>query len=222
MKPVLDLTRPVSWSNISSFAFDAEQWRQKYVVHGKCRGPKDGEPAYCEIMEGYYRSCPVIATSPQLEFGKKVGERLATDPKYMKHVPRYEAFEYEFGASIGDIPLIGFADGFTKAPDSKALHVLGEYKTGKSPWTQKRADEHGQITMYLLMLYLKEKIRPEDVTCFLHWMPTTITPKLQVDFLDKKKVTTFETRRTMTDIIEFAAQVKEVRKQMIRYAAKHG
>jgi len=190
--------RALSWSQISSFEYDPEQWFQGYFMEQKS------------------------AENAEMKFGKYVGEKLASDPKYLPFVPRLSKFEHEFRVVFGKIPLVGFADSFC-ALERKKLY---EYKTGVKKWDQKRADTHGQIDMYLLMHYITTKIRPEEVACKLVWLPTKRSEsgdfEVTISFIepieDNHKV--FNTKRTMKDILAFGSRINSVYKKMEEYATE--
>lgn len=191
-KPTFDRARPLSWSAISSFEYDPEQWYRKYVL-------KMEDPATKEML-----------------FGSKIGHALATDPTFMPHVPRSPVFEYELKLTFGKIPMVGYIDGW----DVKTL-VLREYKTGKKPWTQKRADEHGQFDMYLLGLWTMHKIQPKDIDLFLHWLPTKESGDFQISFVDSTACVTFKTSRSMRDIVNFGMRINKRYQEMIDYCEQH-
>ena len=48
-------------------------------------------------------------------------------------------------------------------------YILGEYKTGRVPWTQEMVDENEQLLFYSAIHYLTEGVIPE---CFLEWIQT--------------------------------------------------
>lgn len=194
VKPKMDEKRPLSWSAISSFEYDPEQWYEKYVLGKKSE-----------------------ATNEML-FGSEIGRRIASDPDFLPHLQRYEIYEYELRGSFAGIPLIGFIDGFTK----RDLHsTLGEYKTGRKPWTQERADLHGQIDMYLLLLLQMEGIKPEHVSCEIHWMPTQQDGDFKVSFIDEKMIHTFPTNRTTKQILQFGTRIKSAYRDMHKYTRNH-
>ncbi len=186
--------RPLSWSAISSFEFDRESWYQKYVL-------------------GYK------TTSKEMEFGKAIGKKLETDSTYLPMVPRYGTMEYEFKVKLGGIKLIGYADTF----DHQDGRRLGEFKTGKKEWDQNRVNEHGQLTMYVLMNQIQNKVKPEDVEITLTWMPTEIDEDFNIRFADdiESKIQTFKTRRTQDDINQFVVRLAKVYNEMKKYALSH-
>lgn len=191
-KSTFDRKRPLSWSAISSFEYDKEQWYRKYVL-----GQTD-------------------AATPEMLFGSKVGRDIAEARVHMPHITRYEIFEHKLEFKFGKIPMIGFIDGW-----SPSIKNLGEYKTGKRAWTQKRADEHGQFDMYLLGLFVTEKIMPHTINCFLHWMPTQDNGDFTISFVNANTCHTFATRRTMRQILSFGMRINRVYKEMDEYCKNH-
>lgn len=200
-----DKKRPLSWSAISSFEYDPEQWYKRYVL-------KLDEPA-----------------SPEMQFGKVMGEKLANDAKFMPHVPRGTIYEYELKTKFGKIPLIGYIDSYSPCSYCEANEdhtvceksFLEEYKTGKKAWDQKRADEHGQITMYLLMLYLMHGVNPEDIQCRIHWLPTKDNNDFTIGFVDPGSCLTFPTKRSMVEVLTFGKRINKVYKLMEEYCKNH-
>ena len=193
--------RPFSWSQMSSFEYSPDQWYRKYYLGEKQK------------------------TSAEMEFGKDVGERLASDPSFMPEVPRQKHMEYGVQVKLGDVELVGYFDSFNDLPED-VVYPLHEYKTGKKPWDQKRADEHGQITFYCLLLWLAKKIRPEQVLATIHWMPTEEVDQSFKDFMNGKRniefkkggqVASFVTKRTMRDVLMFGARINQTIKEMEDY-----
>lgn len=192
-KPTFDRKRPLSWSAISSFEYDPEQWYRKYVL-----GKED--PATKEMLFGS-------------EIGRKLGE---PNPNFMPQVKRYPIYEYELRFMFNTIPMIGFIDGW-----DPAIYSLGEYKTGKKAWTKKRANEHGQFDMYLLGLYQMHKIPPQGVILNLHWMPTQDNGDFTISLVNEKLCFDFRTKRTMQQILQFGSRINRVYKEMDTYCKNH-
>jgi len=185
------LKRPMSWSQISQFK-----------NYGK---------------ESWYSRYILDEKSPpnkEMLFGSKIGKLLETDPTYITDVPRSKTMEYELHADLGGFSIIGYADSYGDL-------ILNEYKTGKNEWTQKRVNEHGQLTMYALMLYLKEKIDPKDLDISLHWLPTCEDEYGEIQFVQPMKVVSFKTKRTKKDVLLFASEIIAIRNEMMLYALKH-
>ncbi len=192
-------SRPLSWSSLSSWEWNKEEWAKKY-------------------LEG-------IETPPNAEmvFGSKVGKRLETDPTYLPMIPRHCKMEHEFKVNIGGVDLIGYADSFCTVTNKKLL----EYKTSRPGWDKKKVDNHHQLTLYVLFNYITNKIKPEDVEIKLVWMPTQRKEsgnfEVDISFVEpiEKNIVIFETKRTMIDILKFAAHVKKTFKEMQKFALAH-
>ncbi len=203
----------VSWSSLSKFGYpghmmyaNREEWFEKYVLG--------------------IRSTKI---TPYMTFGTEVGEKLVADKKFLPEVPRFPIFEQELHGVIGSVELVGHLDGF-----GLEKKLLGEYKTSSNPktWTQKTVDEHDQILFYCLLIWLNYKIRPEDLTITLTYIPCKLVSKsdkkLQTIY-DKKvvltgeKAKTFKTKRTMRQVLAFANTIKNAHAEMREYIdIKHG
>lgn len=186
--------RPLSWSQISSFEYDPEQWYQNYFLGIKSK------------------------PNEEMLFGSKVGHRLEKDLEYLPMIARERHMEYEFKATFDGIQLIGYADSFCDEKKS-----LLEYKSGVKPWDKKRVDTHGQLDMYLFMYYLTTKVKPEEVSITLYWMPTVRKESgdftVTIDFVDdiENNIKSFSTKRTMSDILNFGIRIKNTIKEMESY-----
>ncbi len=180
--------RPLSWSAISSFEWDNEQWYRNYLL-----GQKD--PPTKELM-----------------FGSYVDKKIQSDPTFLPKLTRYSNLQFGMSVVFNRIPLIGYADAW-----ESELPAMRDYKTGKKPWDQKRADETGQLTMYALMTFIQEKIKPEDIRFFIDWMPTQENGDFSISFVKDMKIQTFETRRTMNDILAFGSRINQTVKDMHTY-----
>lgn len=191
-KKTFDKTRSLSWSAISSFMYDKEQWYRKYVL-----GQPD--PASKEMIFGklFADSC-------------ENGEPLAP-------VTILCEVEKKFEIVFNKIPMIGYADTYCK----KTKKVIGEYKTGKKAWDQKRVDDHGQITLYALFNYITYKVKPEDCEFFLEWIPTEEHGDFSINFKKPIKVHHFKTKRTMQDILNFGMTINRIYKEMENYCENH-
>gem|GEM_PF-5432266 len=77
----------------------------------------------------------------------------------------YPYFETYLKADIDGVPCVGHIDN-----THQKFHKFREFKTGKIPWTQERADHHGQLAFYALLLQEKKGVYPEEV--YLDWIET--------------------------------------------------
>lgn len=186
--------KPLSWSAISSFKYDHEQWYKKYVLGEKQK------------------------VSPQMTFGNTVGESLATDNPMVKKIVRYKHMEYKLLVPFNDIELVGFIDSY-----DNEKKLLREYKTSSSTkkWNQASVDDHGQLTMYALMLFIQDKVVPETLTIHLDYIPVEETFEGEMIISRPHTINTYKTQRTTKDILEFGASIKQVVKEMEEYAINH-
>lgn len=181
-------SRPLSWSAISRFEYNPEEWYQKYIL-----GIVDTD-------------------NKEMIFGKLFAKSIE-DGKPLAPISIVGKAEHVFKVVFNGIPLIGFVDNFCTETNRK----LREYKTGKKPWDQKRVDAHGQIDMYLLMNYITNKVRPEEVECALEWIPTIETGDFKIEFAYPITVHHFKTKRTLSDIINFGARINSIVNAMQTY-----
>lgn len=220
LKPTFDKNRPLSWSAISSFEWDPEQWYQKYVVHQNCRRANEEFcKGFCTVTGGPDFRCPVVATSKEMLFGKALADSIedgtCTVPGLLAGLQARK--EFPFKCMFGKIPLIGFGDAFCE----DTFRILDEVKSGKKKWDQKRADAHGQIDMYLLQNWIMHKIPPEEVACTLHWVPTQENQDFTISFVEPVIVQRFPTKRTMRQVLAFGMRINKIYKAMEKYAQSH-
>ncbi len=202
MNKTFDKSRPLSWSSISSFEYNPEQWYKKYVL---------GE---------------TLPITPELIFGKIFADSCeARTP--LAPITMLSQMEHPFAVVFGKIPLVGYADTFCK----ETLKNTGEFKTGVKKWDQKRVDDHGQITMYALMNYITNKVKPDECEFFLEWIPTKKVDIENGDFKgydyrvefasNPPEVHHFKTKRTMQDLLNFGTYINKVYKEMENYCIAH-
>lgn len=181
--------RPFHWSQIASFEFNPDQWYKQYYLGIE---PKP---------------------SREIIFGNMVDEKIQKDPTFIPEIERYPIQQHQMSVVFNGIKLRGTADHFDREG-----RRLKDDKTGKKEWDQKRADETGQLSMYLLLLYITEKIKPEEMTCYIDWLPTVERGDFTIQFRDDPpKPISLKTKRTMKDILLFGAKIHKIRKEMLDY-----
>lgn len=196
--------RPLSWSNLSSWEWDKKEWAKKYL---------DG----IEQVPG-----------PELIWGKFLADSIENGtcevPGLLDMLESTK--EFEFKCKLGKIELIGYADAFC----DKTFKILHEVKSGVKLFDQKRVDDMGQITMYLLMNFIINKVKPEDVDVTIFWVPTEKNEMdngdfsghdYNIKFIEPIVVRKFKTKRTLQDIIQFGAYIKKTHKEMLSFAEKY-
>lgn len=184
-------TRPLSWSQLSSFEYSPKEWHKRYVLNKP-------DPPNAAML-----------------YGSKVGDSIGTPDSLVPTLVPPGVKEYELRANIGPIYLVGFADHYC----TDTL-VLNENKTTDKPtkWNQKSVDAHGQMTMYALLLFLQNKTKPEDVTMFLNYIPVLVGNDFQYYLPTPPTYTAIPTRRTTKDIMNFVTYVKDTVAAMEAYA----
>lgn len=189
------LERPLSWSQISQWKYDKEQWYKKYYL-----GKKDPE-------------------NEAMRFGKLIGEKLASDPKFLPEVLRYDVMEKEFRFHLDkDLDIVGFLDSY----HSKEHHIL-EYKTSgnKNRWTQETAQDHGQILFYAGLILLNHNVPPEKIKMRLYYIPVDMGGDFKLVIHPKEKIQHFDVEHTTLEVLQFLVDIKKIRKQMLQYIKMH-
>lgn len=131
----------LSYSAINTFIHSPEQYRRQYF---------EGTP---------------FIESPEILFGGKIARLLETRDPSMDHIMQFSVPEQKLEFEVEGVKILGFIDTFS--PEQK---IVGEYKTGKQPWTQERVNKHLQLDIYSLGV---EKIFGEvSDLCYLIWMQT--------------------------------------------------
>ena len=173
----------LSWSQMNLFERSPEEYKRIYIY---------GEKGY---------------KSDAIELGKEFAKRMEEQKDgeneeingIARFFPKSPEREKEIRVDFEGIPLLGKLDGFNK----KKL-IIREDKTGKK-WTQKQADKLGQITFYTILVKAKYGKMPKKI--FLDWAETKRRDDGKLEFTGKIK--TFETKRTMEDILIFYQRMKK-------------
>lgn len=185
MKP----NRPLSWSQISAFSYDPDQWYRRYVLGEK------------------------TASTPAMDFGKTVGEEIAKGISLIP-VTRLPYFEYKLEAEMEDIPLVGYVDSYE--PHTKLLEYKTSQKN--TTWTQEKVDAHKQLDMYALMIFLKYAINPKDIHLRLEYIPVRENGDFTFSWTGENPIG-WDTKRTLVDILKFGNEIKKTLEDMKAYAS---
>lgn len=100
-----------------------------------------------------------------------------------------------------DIPILAIPDTMTK--DYSAIK---EYKTSVKRWTQKKADDSGQLTFYATAIWLTTGKIPKDIELV----------NVETDYEEDGRLTVtgnmyyFQTKREMIDIIKMCSRIRHV------------
>lgn len=142
-----------------------------------------------------------------LENDEETGD-LLTDTA-MSLLVKYDVRDKEMEGVLqtkdGDIRIVSHPDTM----DSKT-YALREYKTGKTKWTQKKADNWFQLKFYAMLIFIIYKKIPPKV--HLDWIETFKDTDGKIK--PTGHVESFEVKITMSDIINTMATVSRVAKEI--------
>lgn len=192
-------TRPLSWSAISSFEYDPEQWYQKY---------------YMGIEQ---------PSSPEMEFGKKFADSCEMrEPLAPVTLLKHVEFKFEF--IFNDIPMIGFADTYeftetgefktgVKAWDQKRVDQHGQitmYALGN--WILHKFKPQ-DCKFWLEWIPTKRVAQGNGAYR---------TSDYAIEFATSNPVVHhFDTKRSMRDVLQFGLMVQKTLQEMEQYVRNH-
>lgn len=182
--------RPLSFSQWYSFRYYPEDWYDNYIL-GK-RKPQN----------------------TAMRAGSVIGDSIGTHRSLVPALnpPGYK--EFPFQANLGDVRLIGYADHY--CPITKTLHE-NKTTTSKTKWNQQSVDKHKQLDFYALMLALRYDIQPETIRMYLNYIPVIEGQDARYYLPDPVEVYTFSTKRTSTQVAQFAEELLQSVDAMERY-----
>jgi len=189
--------RPVSWSQLNSWKYNKQQWFNSYIL-GERFEPNAG-----------------------MIFGNVVGDTLGLGRK-KSMVPNLEKDlkgdkEHKLVVKMNGNTLIGYCDHY--CPEKL---ILNENKTSQNKlrWNQKAVDDHGQLTMYTLMIMLRDKVKPEDIEIWLNYVPVFNRPFGGMHIPDPDEFYRYQTTRTSVQCLNFGAMIQKTLIEMEKYALK--
>lgn len=183
-----DIRPHISWSEISTWEWNPGDWYDSYILGNR-------------------------KTSKQMTFGSMVDKKLQEERDFLPQVERYPISQHPLEFYLDSLKVVGYIDGYDPATPR-----IKDDKTGVSPWTQKKADETGQLTLYTLGLHLQDGVNPADLRLSISWLPTKENGDFSIGFRDNPVTPIiFHTKRTKKDIMLFGAYILETRKKMEEY-----
>lgn len=189
MKKILLPRGYLSWSQIDLWEKSPKRYREKYFL---------GADQY---------------VTKEMRFGKKFAKARETgkcdDKKILeiaKSATAYKNKEYKLECVVksgkDEIPILCYLDSYEDG-------LVGEDKTGKTPWTQKRADDHGQIKFYNVALRI---ITGKAHKFFIRWFETEEKEKGIITLTGR--VETFPVEKSTMDYLKMTARIIKVAKQI--------
>lgn len=197
------------------------QLPQGYISYSQLTLWQNDKQRYGEIY--FDRRDELRTSNAGMEYGKVVADALEkgiqtddllTDAA-MLLLPKYDIADEEIRTDMrtkdGWIQLLGKPDSM----DSKTFAFL-EYKTGKTQWTQKKAQAHLQMHFYATVIYRCYGVIPP--TAKLVWIETEWTAD---GIKPTGHVEEFEVKITMKDILKTMALISKVAKEIEVAFASH-
>lgn len=182
------IKRPLSYSQLASWEYSKEDWYRNYILGER-------SPASAEMLAGTH-----------------IGDQIGTDtcPLGLCNVGTKE---YKLEGMVDDIRLVGYIDIYN--PDTKHLH---ENKTSPNAkrWCQRKADEHGQLTMYALMLEQQDGVPPEEITMYLNFVPLRLAGVTYTTY-NPVQWKQYETRRTSEQVNAYKDYIRQTVADMHEY-----
>jgi len=191
-KKLLNPRGYLSWTQVDMFMRSPERYIRQYV-HGAA-GFENSGMTFGKRM------------SDALEKGAEEGDALmeavvALLPRYAK--PEHE-IRVDFKTLHGVVVLLGKLDTFGMDPIR-----FREYKSGRVPWTQARANKHRQLLHYAALIYLFYGKLPTEV--WLDWVETEETDG-EVRFTGR--ILSFKVEITLLDVLGYLSVVSRVAKEI--------
>lgn len=152
LKPVILPKGYISWSSLQLLEQSENRWVYKYCDPDyieRSTVEQEFGKTFAEVMDGQDSTDEIVNLI-----------KLST-PKYDKGEVVIEAVLNARGRSV---KLLGRVDSLK----DEAYDFI-DHKTGKTKWTQKMADNHGQLLFYKVILYILHHIIPCST---LVWIPT--------------------------------------------------
>lgn len=122
----------------------------------------------------------------------------------MSKLPKFELMDKPLEADLKDgkeiIRLLAKPD-----TAKKNYTAFKEYKTSTRKWTQKMADDSGQITFYATTIFLKTGRIPQDIELVSLTTEYDGTGALR----PTGELTHLKTKRTMVDILKMTARIRK-------------
>lgn len=117
-----------------------------------------------DFRKRYYEN-KTLPVTPELLFGKRIGELLENGDESLAHIRHGDVAEKELRFEVDGITILGYIDSF-RTEDK----YIFEFKTGKTAWTQGRVAKHLQLDIYSLGVETLEGSVSDE--CMLIWMET--------------------------------------------------
>lgn len=198
----------LSFSQMTTFEQDPDRFIRQYIYHDKQRisrnmayGSAMADGLEMDEATGDPMLDLVIARLPKFELmDKAVEDPDGTWITFKRNNREIRACVPILRDKKEQIPILALPD--TAKADYTAFR---EYKTSVRRWTQRMADESGQVTFYATAIWLAKGFIPQDIELV----------NAQVEYLDDGRlqptgdILRFPTRRSMIDVIKMTSRIKK-------------
>lgn len=187
------ILRPLSYSQLSAWEYDKNEWYERYVL-----GKKSSH-------------------NSAMRAGTIIGDSIGTDKSLVPLLTPPGVKEYELRASLGDIHMVGYCDHY--CVDTMVLHE-NKTSTNRKKWNQKSVDEHKQLDMYALMLFLTHDVHPDDLAIYLNYIPVIEGADMRYYLPNPVEFYQYPTRRTEKHIVTMTEYIEQTVENMWQYTAE--
>ena len=185
------ILRPLSYSQLSAWEYNKDEWYERYILNKRT-------PA-----------------NSAMRAGTIIGDSIGTDKSLVPLLTPPGVKEYELRASLGDIHIVGYCDHY--CPLTHTLHE-NKTSTNRKKWNQKSVDEHKQLDMYALMLFLTHDVLPNDLTIYLNYIPVIEGADMRYYLPDPVEFYQYPTRRTDEHLVNMTRYIENTVEDMCAYA----
>lgn len=203
----------ISFSQMTTFEMSEKKFIEQYIKGYKQRisrnmayGSSFAQGLEDDELTGDPMLDIMMTKMPQLGINDKVIQCVGGIDVLYERRGKSETMQVPFILQGKEkIPLLAIPD--TASPDYKQFK---EYKTSVAKWTQKRADDSGQITFYVTAIYLAFGFIPEDIELVNVIVDYQSDGSLQ----PTGEMLKFKTTRSMVDVIKMISRIKKAWKQI--------
>jgi len=185
------IVRPLSYSQLSAWEYNKDEWYERYILNKKT-------PA-----------------NSAMRAGTLIGDSIGTEKSLVPLLTPPGVKEYELRASLGDIHIVGYCDHY--CPDTKTLHE-NKTSTNRNKWNQRSVDEHKQLDMYALMLFLTHDVLPDDLKIYLNYIPVIEGADMRYYLPDPVEHYSFQTSRSEKHLVDMTRYIENTVEDMCAYA----
>lgn len=204
----------MSFSSMSLFEMSREKWANQYLFGKKQRISRNmayGSMLASGMEHDKLSGDPILdlmmVKLPRYDLADKIVEDKNGVEVLYKHDGKTYKVPYMTDKKE-KIPLLA-------KPDTMSFDGLkfAEYKTSVRNWTQKMVDESGQLTFYATAIWLKTKKIPHDIKL----INVVVNYGEGGALSPTGEILTFETKRTMTDILKMTARIRRNWKEIKKF-----